>query len=68
MSDTPGRCIHEEAGWQPADPLRTELLATLRAMSTAGLNVGTAGNALQRTGTRKAQAPSAHASPTRHAC
>lgn len=48
MSDTPGRCIHEEAGWQPADPLRTELLATLRAMSAAGLNVGTAGNASVR--------------------
>lgn len=48
MSDTPGICIHEEAGWQPADPLRAELLATLRAMSDAGLNVGTAGNASVR--------------------
>ena len=27
MSDTPGICIHEEAGWQPPDPLRAELLA-----------------------------------------
>ena len=48
MSDTPGICIHEEAGWQPPDPLRAELLATLRAMSDAGLNVGTAGNASVR--------------------
>lgn len=48
MSDTPGICIHEEAGWQAPDPLRTELLATLRAMSDAGLNVGTAGNASAR--------------------
>jgi L-fuculose-phosphate aldolase len=48
MSDTPGICIHEEAGWQPADPLRAELLATLRAMSDTGLNVGTAGNASVR--------------------
>jgi L-fuculose-phosphate aldolase len=48
MSDTPGICIHEEAGWQPADPLRAELLATLRAMSDARLNVGTAGNASVR--------------------
>lgn len=48
MSDTPGICIHEEAGWQPPDPLRAELLATLHAMSDAGLNVGTAGNASVR--------------------
>lgn len=48
MSDTPGICIHEEAGWQPPDPQRAELLATLRAMSDAGLNVGTAGNASVR--------------------
>ena len=48
MSDTPGICIHEEAGWQAPDPLRAELLATLRAMSDAGLNVGTAGNASAR--------------------
>ena len=48
MSDTPGICIHEEAGWQPPDPLRAELLATLRAMGEARLNVGTAGNASVR--------------------
>lgn len=48
MSDTPGTCIHEEAGWQAPDPLRAELLATLRAMSAARLNVGTAGNASVR--------------------
>ena len=48
MSDNPGICIHEEAGWQPPDAQRAELLATLRAMSDAGLNVGTAGNASVR--------------------
>ena len=48
MSDTPGICIHEEAGWQPPDPLHAELLGTLRAMSEVGLNVGTAGNASAR--------------------
>lgn len=56
MSDTPGICIHEEAGWQPPDPLRAELLATLRAMSDAGLNVGTAGNASVRLSRSEEQA------------
>ena len=50
MSDTPGICIHEEGGWQPDDPLRAELLATLRAMGEARLNVGTSGNASVRLG------------------
>jgi L-fuculose-phosphate aldolase len=48
MSERRGRSIHDEAGWQAADPLRTELLATLRAMSDARLNVGSAGNASVR--------------------
>ena len=48
MSDPRDRCIHEEAGRQAADPLRAELLATLRAMSDARLNVGSAGNASVR--------------------
>ena len=56
MSDTPGICIHEEAGWQPPDPLRAALLATLRAMSDAGLNVGTAGNASVRLSRSEEQA------------
>ena len=35
MSDTPGICIHEEAGWQPPNPLRAELLAAgARAAAT----------------------------------
>ena len=53
---TPGTCIHEEAGWQAPDPLRAELLATLRAMSDAGLNVGTAGNASVRLSRSEEQA------------
>ncbi|HHW62685.1 MAG TPA: class II aldolase/adducin family protein [Rhodocyclaceae bacterium] len=63
MSDTPGICIHEEAGWQPGDPLRTELLKTLRAMSDAGLNVGTAGNASVRLGAGPADAAAAPPRP-----
>lgn len=63
MSDTPGVCIHEEAGWQPGDPLRTELLKTLRAMSDAGLNVGTAGNASARLGAGPADVAAAAPRP-----
>ena len=63
MSDTPGVCIHEEAGWQPGDPLRTELLKTLRAMSDAGLNVGTAGNASVRLGAGPADVAAAAPRP-----
>lgn len=48
MSGDRGTRAHEDDGWQAPAPLRAELLATLRAMSDARLNVGTAGNASVR--------------------